>query len=1306
MGQTQTTKYSIVMFTSDINSQINTSSKPSLIQIRDSLKMLKTLFINQPKEFENSKVLEKELIKAEADMTGESQVARGDRKIPEKNTVNFTKNLSLVPKLVSKTDHTAPEYMESLTLYLDMFYFLGEEKVFIEFFYLNAFEHLNNIIIEKTESFPNTFINRVVNSLKGNLIKVQEKPKFFNIHSVIKFLHVNVLLLNSKYIANEENLFSISNYLKSFFIVILELNKGTFQKRVKPKEASNLVRTVLIEFSQMGLINCICKVIKECIYYSEKSANILLEVLSVLVNFDFVIAEKLIKIEGDLKELLFLVDPLQNPTTVNLILSIIQDVSISTINNNINDLFFIISRHKRNILERFYLLLKCSEFPEVKLRTAVLLMLLSLNKECWEIMLSKNIIQTVKAFLFNHVAKGLQPLNFNDDNQQSRIVKEITFITNSLNHFCTDKNLNLMKNSDFYVMFFDVVLMLFYYFHKSIRVQILQIFKAFTYFQDCKAMLHLKNREVHHPSAPKTESSIPTSSSAQLSTKASENNSKAKEFKSKKAEEKEYQVRKDKFLAEQINKKIPQSEPANKNLYSCKYNLTEIKSPDFFRKIIVLIKVRISQSYSKLQEILLVRQDSMKVSKYSEKTVHSLNIENNIKELQKHHENNHLCETTMENMKQVYLQILNQFGLLICIFTNLFISDDFEDIQRNILEGDGFINKLKEIVEYFQVNEVFHREFDNKLNPNCHQKDSINQLYLILFMIFPDAKIEFVGEKSTMHFYREENRKQAILMRLLDLLKKNKQNSDFTSKVIFCINRFLSSNIMYKCYNDTILNIVNEFLPFLSSNYTDLSNVNFIEEEISNAKLGVFQGIVHREIYRFIYNLHKGSNNLALYLKADSFKLQKDLSGNSNIMISYKNKQVKHFFIKRNLKEEEFIPEDGFGYVDHSNNTNNSETQRDQEDNHDNYIAINNVTQEDVDDKTMTEISMIHHNRKKENLGALYNSLLKKAYFLKKTKNYLNQPQRIDLDDKKIQSELKAISAKEYDTYYHNFVKFFSKNNPDHEFHPEMILYPPYKKVTHFKETRGTIFHSDHYLVMNQSLQLGKVFTVMVRLFVPCPHTSKFHTLIQSDRGLGGMIVIDNHRSSLGCFTEDGQWIDSGIDFDPHYVQNRWHHVTLCYSEFEGNSKIYFYLNGNMTAKYISEKYILPKNIKYIGNSSDYSEPFGVWCDLKVYRSFLDESDITGDYKDSYYSEEFSTELNKNIYSLMIVPLKGKIMKDIDLIEENKEYFLKLLNMYLSNYDAFKLFADYHSFIKIASYLDSNKESLKNEFAKYALNIS
>ncbi len=156
----------------------------------------------------------------------------------------------------------------------------------------------------------------------------------------------------------------------------------------------------------------------------------------------------------------------------------------------------------------------------------------------------------------------------------------------------------------------------------------------------------------------------------------------------------------------------------------------------------------------------------------------------------------------------------------------------------------------------------------------------------------------------------------------------------------------------------------------------------------------------------------------------------------------------------------------------------------------------------------------------------------------------------------------------------------------------------------------GIVFYEEHSLVLPKRLNLGKSYTVWFRFYNPVMNTGNYHVLLQDQCGLGGIIVIDSTCKKIGVFTKDGDYIDSHVNLSNTRYTNKWLQFAMSYSQLSENTKLHFYLNGEEVNSYDKQKIILPSTLQYIGNSRDYNEPFGIVCDLRIYRKFYEEKQI------------------------------------------------------------------------------------------------
>jgi hypothetical protein len=288
--------------------------------------------------------------------------------------------------------------------------------------------------------------------------------------------------------------------------------------------------------------------------------------------------------------------------------------------------------------------------------------------------------------------------------------------------------------------------------------------------------------------------------------------------------------------------------------------------------------------------------------------------------------------------------------------------------------------------------------------------------------------------------------------------------------------------------------------------------------------------------------------------------------------------------------------------------------------------------------------------------------------------------------------------------------------NPDIDLNPKksvsaekshLVLFPPYKKVKAYADKMGVIFYSDHVLVLPKRLYLGEKFTIWFRFFNPVPDTQRYHVLLQDPTGLGGIIVIDKTRERLGCFTEDGVFIDSGINLSKTELQKKWIQIAISYGTRDNQTYLEFYLEGKQISN-PNYKVNLPHYVQYIGNSRDYTEPFGIFCDLRIYKNFCDANQIKAIFNEDIAKKVEKTETDLLNYTK--VNIIDAIIKNFLTSEDNSEetffFTIKLFNNIMANRSYRSCFIKYDLIMKINKFFTTKKKETKKEIAKFLLTIS
>ncbi len=316
----------------------------------------------------------------------------------------------------------------------------------------------------------------------------------------------------------------------------------------------------------------------------------------------------------------------------------------------------------------------------------------------------------------------------------------------------------------------------------------------------------------------------------------------------------------------------------------------------------------------------------------------------------------------------------------------------------------------------------------------------------------------------------------------------------------------------------------------------------------------------------------------------------------------------------------------------------------------------------------------------------------------------------------------------DYSNYSDVMLKY---TDPDTEWEPEdeekeRIIFPPYMKVKSYADKMGVIFYGDHVIILPKRLQLGNTFTIWFRFFNPVINSKNWHVLLQDPNGLGGLICIDSSRRRLGCFTADGEFIDSGVDLNEPELKKKWVQVAMSFKsiadsipvmkekdslpelEKSEQSRLDWYVNSQMRKSYASDKIILPKTLQYVGNSRDCTEPFGVFCDVRIYKTYLNQNQI----QHIYHGEE-SRKVEKNEYDLLYyIYLKAvdgiieNFLLSSDISEETFYFAIKFFNNIMANRSHRGKFLNYQLIMKVCNYFSCKKVETKKEVAKFMQTIS
>jgi hypothetical protein len=266
------------------------------------------------------------------------------------------------------------------------------------------------------------------------------------------------------------------------------------------------------------------------------------------------------------------------------------------------------------------------------------------------------------------------------------------------------------------------------------------------------------------------------------------------------------------------------------------------------------------------------------------------------------------------------------------------------------------------------------------------------------------------------------------------------------------------------------------------------------------------------------------------------------------------------------------------------------------------------------------------------------------------------------------------------------------------------ILYTPHKTVNSFNRM-GIIMYSAHVLIIPKLIHLEKSFTISFRFYNPIINTNKFHTLIQNPAGVP-VVCFQPNRKFLGCYSLDGQWLQADFNFldDSPNLRNKWIHVAITYrEEFDSldNSLLNFYVDGKIINSVSQKSFKLPKLVKYIGNSKNMDEPFGIFCDLRIYNKFFDEILVK-----ELCEEIFKNQILKYFDEEIVKTIVNNFLNSDDNSEETFYYTIKLLNnilvdkKYRTNNSSFSI-SKSHIIMKICENFHTNLIETKKEISKF-----
>ena len=673
-------------------------------------------------------------------------------------------------------------------------------------------------------------------------------------------------------------------------------------------------------------------------------------------------------------------------------------------------------------------------------------------------------------------------------------------------------------------------------------------------------------------------------------------------------------------------------------------------------------------------------------------------------------ENLSLLENLTNHTKQGFVMACTEFGYLISIFVNLIMNNQFEinlkllignkieeyflfdedliNFKKNFLsddlnettttdEKDVYIGKLLYYHVFFQKLKSLKQEINKPGIKNKSLSKFTFQLPLAELMFNPTIQIVFT--KNEGDYFSETKGDIFNINSLIELIKSNLNDYQILHKLLFTTSRFFCKQNNFKEIVDNLkklLEILNNLL-------------------LKNNELPLF---LSREIFRLFCILSTGNNNCFLWMKFqnDINTVTFDTTNNNDIMLKYNDENLNWNF----NEEKANIFENAY------NNSFNNQS------------------------LTMKDIEKV-----KRFMSAKKMSFRNSSLFLNRRISALNRASNKNINNSKTLNLLKSrFEFTKKNSFFNNSNINENDNNELNEnlnSQNARIKILPYFKVKPFNDKMGIITFDKHHFILPKPISLIKEkdssFTIWFRFYNPVINTKKWHTLLQDETGLISLVCINDKGDRLGCFNKNGDFIDSGLNLSDKNLQNQWIQIAIGLKSLgtadgtSANGEIKFYLNGkavlnkitiyknenNNIKEYYSNKCVFPDNIQFIGNSRDYNEPFGVFCDLRIYKEFKESDSI----KKLYEYDEIDkknlildyVDVIKLLYEKVSENSINYCLNTKTLNHEVLLFIVKFFNVLMNNSLYRGKFINFRLVMKIIEegFSYNEREELKKELCKY-----
>lgn len=126
------------------------------------------------------------------------------------------------------------------------------------------------------------------------------------------------------------------------------------------------------------------EIIIENVSYNKPFVYKFLNTIEIFVDPNFLNDENEIKCDNKIKEFIMLLDPLNTEEINSYILLIC--IKLAKISFRNNDFYYILSRHKKNILERYFTIFQVTNSHLIKFLICNFFFVICLNKECLDVL--------------------------------------------------------------------------------------------------------------------------------------------------------------------------------------------------------------------------------------------------------------------------------------------------------------------------------------------------------------------------------------------------------------------------------------------------------------------------------------------------------------------------------------------------------------------------------------------------------------------------------------------------------------------------------------------------------------------------------------------------------------------------------------------------------------------------------------------------------------------------------------------------------------------------------------------------------